>query len=164
MYERNDIERIVDNDGILWLNKKHIEEGLAHKNLWEIITKYHSDRKNHGYELVDYPKKQVNTIFIDEKLARLIVETKLTVEVYENGHCNRNIDYEIKRAKAIEQELDCQFIRIDPDEEQFDIFKIINKILSKTQLKTTLINKIPTRLLGLEVKSDKKIKCHDIYY
>ena len=36
--------------------------------------------------------------------------------------------------------------------------------LSKNQLKTTLINKIPTRLLGLEVKSDKKIKCHDIYY
>ena len=26
MYERNDIETIVDNDGILWLNKKYIEE------------------------------------------------------------------------------------------------------------------------------------------
>ena len=39
-YERNGIETIVDNDGILWLNGKHIEEGLDHKNLREITTKY----------------------------------------------------------------------------------------------------------------------------
>ena len=32
-YERNGIETIVDNDRILWLNEKHIEEGLDHKNL-----------------------------------------------------------------------------------------------------------------------------------
>ena len=31
MYERNGIETIVDNDGILWLNEKHIKEGLDHK-------------------------------------------------------------------------------------------------------------------------------------
>ena len=35
-YERNGIETIVDNDGILWLKEKHIEEGLDHKYLWEI--------------------------------------------------------------------------------------------------------------------------------
>ena len=33
------VERIVDNDGILWLNEKHIEEGLNHKNLQEVTTK-----------------------------------------------------------------------------------------------------------------------------
>ena len=33
------VERIVDNDGILWLNEKHIEEGLNHKNLREVSTK-----------------------------------------------------------------------------------------------------------------------------
>ena len=32
-YEQNGIETIVDNDGILWLSEKHIEEGLAHKNV-----------------------------------------------------------------------------------------------------------------------------------
>ena len=33
-YERNDIETIVDNDGILWLNEKHIEEcRLDHINV-----------------------------------------------------------------------------------------------------------------------------------
>ena len=30
-YERNGVETIVDSDGILWLNKKHIE-GLNHEN------------------------------------------------------------------------------------------------------------------------------------
>ena len=33
------VERIVENDGILWLNEKHIEEGLNHKNLREVSTK-----------------------------------------------------------------------------------------------------------------------------
>ena len=44
-YERNGIKTIVDNDGILWLNEKHIEEGLDHKNMREITKKYHSDHR-----------------------------------------------------------------------------------------------------------------------
>ena len=40
---------------------------------------------------------------------------KLAIEVDESGASDRNIDYEIKRQKVIEQELDCEFIRIDPD-------------------------------------------------
>ena len=66
-YERNSIETIVDNDGILWLYEKHIKEGLRHKNLQEITIKYHSGHRKHRYELVKEPKKQVNRIFIDKK-------------------------------------------------------------------------------------------------
>ena len=40
---------------------------------------------------------------------------KFAVEIDENGHNDRNIDYEIKRQKEIEQELGCKYIRIDPD-------------------------------------------------
>ena len=39
-YERNGIETIVDNDGILWLNKKHIKEQLDHEHMWTIPLKY----------------------------------------------------------------------------------------------------------------------------
>ena len=39
-YERNGIEAIVGNDGILWLNKKHIEEQLDHEHLRIITLKY----------------------------------------------------------------------------------------------------------------------------
>ena len=50
--ERNAIEAILDNDGILQLNEKHIEEGLDHKHLWEIAIKNHSDHRKHRYELL----------------------------------------------------------------------------------------------------------------
>ena len=39
LYERYGIWIIVDNDGILWLNKKHQEEGSDHKSLLEITIK-----------------------------------------------------------------------------------------------------------------------------
>ena len=68
-YEKNGIETIVDNDGLLWLNEKNIEEGLDHKNLREITTKYNSNHRKHRYELIEAPKKQVNRIFIVGKLA-----------------------------------------------------------------------------------------------
>ena len=35
-YERNGLETIVDNDGILPLNEKHIEERLDHRNYSKI--------------------------------------------------------------------------------------------------------------------------------
>ena len=47
---------------------------------------------------------------------------KLAIEIDENDHSDRKIDYEIQRLKAIEQELGCEFIRTDPDRE--DLLKI----------------------------------------
>ena len=37
----------------------------------------------------------------------------LAIETDENGDNDRIIDYEIKKQKAIEQELGCEFIRTD---------------------------------------------------
>ena len=42
---------------------------------------------------------------------------KLSIEVDEQGHNDRDIIYEIERQKAIENELDCVFIRINPAKE-----------------------------------------------
>ena len=36
---------------------------------------------------------------------------KLAIKFDENGHSDRNIDYEIKRQKTIGQELGCKFIK-----------------------------------------------------
>ena len=65
-----------------------------------------------------------------------------------------------KGKKAIEQKIGCKFIRIDPDKEDFDIFKTINEIFRniKQSIKKTLINKTSARLLGLEFKSDNIMK------
>ena len=54
-------------------------------------------------------------------------EYKLAIEINENGNSNRNIEYKVKRQKAINQELGCRFLWIDPDKEYFDIFRTINE-------------------------------------
>ena len=71
-YERNGKKILLDNDRIMWLKEKHIEEGLHYKGLREITIKYHSDHRKHRYELVDEPKKQCNRPFIDKKLAIIV--------------------------------------------------------------------------------------------
>ena len=60
-------------------------------------------------------------------------EYKLAIEVHELGHTNRNINNEIERQEALEKELNCIFIRINPDEKDFNIFKEINKIHRHTK-------------------------------
>ena len=80
LHERNFIEAIVDNEKIFWLNKKDIEEGLDHKNVWEITIKYHSDHRKHRCELVDETKKQCNRILIDENIIiNIIMECRTTL-------------------------------------------------------------------------------------
>ena len=72
----------------------------------------------------------------------------------------RNIDYEIQRQKALERELNCVFIRINPDAVDFNIFREINKIHRhiKKSSKKSLIDKISKRLLELEFQYDHSIK------
>ena len=45
---------------------------------------------------------------------------KLAIEVDEQEHNDRDIDYEIERQKAIEKELDCKFVKINPAKENFN--------------------------------------------
>ena len=55
-YENNNIEAIVDGIGKLWLNEKHIEEKLGHKNLPVITNKYDQVSKKHRHETVNNQK------------------------------------------------------------------------------------------------------------
>ena len=70
---------------------------------------------------------------------------KLAIETNEKSDSDRNIDYEIKKQKAIERELRCKFIRIDPEKEDFDIFKSINEIFRHIKQST---KKVWVKLLG----------------
>ena len=53
---------------------------------------------------------------------------KLAIEVDELGHSDRNINDEIERQRALERELNCTFIRINPDARDYNIYREINKI------------------------------------
>ena len=69
---------------------------------------------------------------------------KLAIEVDEQGHNDRDIDYEIRRQKAIEKELGCKFIRINPVKEGFNIFAEIGKIQNYIIKSTKKITKKST--------------------
>ena len=218
-YKNNDIKVIVDGIGTLWLNEKHIEEKLGHKNLPVITNKYEQVYKILRYELVNKPKQQPNRRFLHNDLALKVImdcrtdescnikwnlgfrlhdvintkektvlksikdvfegedmqtqysvlgyridlyfhKHKLAIEVDELGHADRNLSNEIERQKALEKELDCVFITIDPDEKNFNVFKEINKIHKhiKKSTKKSLINYLSERLLELEFKSNDAIK------
>ena len=186
-YENNDIEVIIDRFGKLWLNQKHVEQQLGHKNLPAVTNKYNKKYKKCRYELIDETLKQSYRKFICNDLALKIMmdcrtdesynlkrnlgftihnvinskeqtvinsvkdafegedmqtqytvlgyridlcfhKYNLAIEVDELGHNDRNIDYEIQRQQALERELNCVFIRINPDAIDFNIFREINKI------------------------------------
>ena len=96
------------------------------------------------------------------------LDYRLVIEIDENGHSNRNIDYELKRQKEIEQELDFVFIWTDPNKEDFVTFNAINEIfryikqssnqLTKQSTTKTLTHKIWMTLFRLQFKSNNMIK------
>lgn len=54
---------------------------------------------------------------------------KIAIECDENNHDDRDKNYEQNREKYIMAELNCLFVRFNPDEENFDIQKVCNNIL-----------------------------------
>ena len=92
------------------------------------------------------------------------------MEIDEQGHNGRSIYYEIERQKAIEKELGCKFIRIHPSKESFDVNialgRIQNYIVKSTKksIKTSVIDDLSKRLLGLEFKSNNSIKTKCLKY
>ena len=83
----------------------------------------------------------------------------LAIEVDELGHNDRNITYEIQRQQALERELNCVFIRINPDAVDFNIFKEINKIHRHIiSSKEFLIDKISKKMRELEFVHNHSIK------
>ena len=91
-YESNDIEVIVDGIGTLWLNEKHIEEKLGHKNLPVITNKYDQVYKKHRYELVDNPKKQPNSRFLRSDLALKVI---MGCRTDESCNLKRNLGFRL---------------------------------------------------------------------
>ena len=70
---------------------------------------------------------------------------KLPIEVDEQGHNNRSIDYEIERQKTIEKRLGCKFIRINLAKENFIMF-----LLKLAKYKVTLLNQLKIQLKNVQ--------------
>ena len=44
------------------------------------------------------------------------------------GHVDGNNDYEIQKERRLKAALNCEFMRINPDEENFNEVRVINEI------------------------------------
>ena len=98
--------------------------------------------------------------FLGYRIDAYFLKYKLDLEVDETGHNDRDLESEKERQKALEKELDCKFIRINPVRENFNIFNEINIIcdyIVKSREKLLLKN-VSDRLLNLEFKSNHSIK------
>ena len=104
---------------------------------------------------------QTQYTVIGDRIDLYFHKYKLAIEVDELGHADRNVNNEIERQKALERELNCVFIRINPDEKDFNIFKEVNKIHRRIQKSTkkSLIDDLSKRLLELKFKQHDAIKC-----
>ena len=99
---------------------------------------------------------------------------KLAIEVDEQGHNDKDIDYEIRIQKTTEKEINCEFIRINPAKENFNIFVEIGKIknyitkstkkLTEESTKKSLIDELSNKLLRLDFKSNNSIKTKCLKY
>ena len=91
-------------------------------------------------------------------------EHKLARKVDEKGHTDGDKWKEIKRQEAIEKKISCKFIRINPNEKDYDEYakfgEVNNDIIESTKkpTKKSLRHKISKRLLELEFKSNHSIK------
>ena len=72
---------------------------------------------------------------------------RLTSEVDEQEHQDRDFQCEIERQKVLEKDLGCKFIRINPGKENFDVYNEIGRIqffvsesIEKSLIKKSLVD------------------------
>ena len=76
---------------------------------------------------------------------------KLAKEVDEKGRKDRNEDYEKQRQKEIETELSCKFVKINPDEENFNISNVNNRIFRSIKKSPKKLSEESTKIQLLKI-------------
>ena len=73
------------------------------------------------------PKRQFS--IGDYRIDLYFPKEKIAIECDEFGHKDRNQEYEETRENFITDQLKCKFIRFNPDEPNFSIFAVIDRIV-----------------------------------
>ena len=76
---------------------------------------------------------QIQYTVLSYKIDLYFYEHKLEIQVDELGHNDRNTDYESKRQREIENELNYVFIRTNPDAIDFNINELNNQIFNQNK-------------------------------
>jgi len=89
--------------------------------LSKIMKVFKKEKMELQYTVFNY---RIDLYFIDYKIA---------VECDENGHKNRDEEYEKTRQYEITNELKCNWVRYNPDSKDFDILDVISDIYELTK-------------------------------
>ena len=121
----NSIE-IAKSLGIQMINKLTTKEADV---MAQLIKIFRNANINYSFQYVCRHKEQLY------KIDCYLPDYQIAIEVDEDGHKKRNVDYEQTREKVLVKQLDCIFIRVNPDAKDFCIWSFIGKIFDEIQKK-----------------------------
>jgi very-short-patch-repair endonuclease len=119
------IKNSKKNNDILnnWLNTKYNLNLIIFKRLTK-ETEIINNIKKVFYNEEIICQYHITKFFIDMYFPKY----KLAIEIDENGHNDRPINYDKDREYYIKKEINCVFLRCNPDDKLFNIFEFIGKI------------------------------------
>lgn len=113
---------IANELGIVVHNHKY--ECKESESIGAIMKAFAGEKMNTQHTVLQY---RIDLYFPDYNLA---------IECDENNHNDRNPAEERRRQRRITKKLKCQWLRFDPDSDDFSIFNVINQIF--TIIKTNI--------------------------
>ena len=159
------------NDGVNRLEKEKQREnfrailGFKEHDIMNVTEKTTVDSMKNAFEGENI---QTHYRVLGYEIDIYFRDYKLAVEIDKKDYQHRDISREIQRQKALEKELGCKCIRINPDKENFNIFKAQNEIFrhikelnkesTKELTEKSLIDHLSNKLLKLEFEKNNSIK------
>lgn len=127
---------------------KHIVINSRKQNASKLAAELNLDIVNTKFECLERQTLQIiKNIFKGENMIEqyqiltyridlYFVDYNLSIECDERGHNDRCIKYEQTRHKKITEKISCQWVRYNPNEHNFNIYDIVNRIfiIIKTKL------------------------------
>jgi very-short-patch-repair endonuclease len=100
---------------------------------YHIITRYTKEQETIGALLKVFSDENSKCQYVVEnyRIDLYFIDKKLAIECDEFDHNDRDADYEKIREDTIRAMLNCEFIRYNPDSEDFCIFVLIGQIYKK---------------------------------
>ena len=95
---------------------KHKYTSKENESIEIIMKTFHGEKMERQFKIGNY------------RIDLYLPEHKIAVECDEFDHVGRDINYEIFRQKFIEEQLQCTFVRYNPDDKDFDMALVLNKI------------------------------------
>jgi len=115
--------KLCEELGINVLNHKY--ECKESESLGAIMKAFSGEKMQKEYTVLNY---RIDLYFSDYNRA---------IECDENGHDDRNPAEERRRHRRITKKIDCQWLRFNPDKDDFNIFEVINQIFTIIKTKNT---------------------------